>query len=175
MNGLANASSVFQAEDRALVEVACENRGNCDYDQRAFKGIATRSYARAALAAPIIADPIQALLNASAKGAAKNCEGASNAVKCGLAWANWTNSTKAQDSAADGNLGEILNALSAVQGLLWSTASVNDTVEVANPNTTSDTSPSGASGAPESTGAGSTLAASLTFVMIIAFAAALSC
>ena len=170
-----NASSIFQGEDGALVESACENNGKCSYDMRAFKAIAVRSFARAALAAPIVADNVHAMLNASAKGAAKNCKGDGNAVECGLAWTSSSNTTWEQKSAADGNLGEVLNALSAVQGLLWSTVSVNGTAGSAKPNGTSSGGPSGTPGAPENTGAGSTLVTSLTLVMAIALATALGC
>lgn len=80
-------------------------------------------------------------------------------------------------SDASNGLGERLNALQAVQALLWRTADFTSGLlnSTAGPNATTSGSPSGASGAPQSTGAGSTLAASVTFVVAIAFAAALSC
>ncbi|KAH6644307.1 glycoside hydrolase [Boeremia exigua] len=176
VTGFVNASSVFQGNDSALIEVACENNGKCDVDQRAFKGIATRSFARAAQVAPIVAEPIYTMLNASAKGAAQNCEGTGENVACGFSWSSLSNSNLEEKTAGDGNLGEVLNALSAVQGLLWRTVDFsNQTVGSSSPNTTTSGNASSTSGSPQSTGAGSTVAASFTFVLAVAFAAALSC
>jgi len=166
-----NASSVFTDDDGALQEVACELNGKCDVDQRAFKGVAARSFARAAQAAPIVADSIYKTLNASAKAAASSCVvNTGENVACSFEW----DTGSAGDSTG---LGESLNALQAVQALLWRTANFtsNPCNSTASPNGTTDGSPSGASAAPQSTGAGSTLAASVTFVLAIAFAAALSC
>lgn len=166
---------MFTDDNGALYEVACERNGKCDVDQRAFKGIAARSFARAAQAAPIIADPIYKTLNASAKAAASSCVTNTQLnVTCTFEW----NQGPVNDSSNDSNsLGERLNALQTVQALLWRTADftsgpLNSTV---GSNATGSGSPPGASGTPQNTGAGSTLAASVTFVFAIAFAAALSC
>lgn len=176
VTGFVNASTVFTQDDGALIEVACENNGKCDIDQRAYKGIATRSFARAAQVAPIVADSLHAIINASAKGAANNCEGSGDNVACGLDWSTTNNGTYERRTAADGNLGEVLSALSAIQALLWPTIDPNGTIESLSPNTTASGSPSGTSGnGAQHTGAGATLAASFTFVMAIAFAAALGC
>lgn len=181
VTGFVNASSVFTGDNGALVEVACENKGNCDIDQRAFKGIAMRSYARAAQVAPIVRDSLHDLLLASAKGAASNCEGSGDSVACGLNWSNSSESVWEKATAADGNLGETLNALQAIQGLLWpvidsEAGTANGTVGSGSPNGTTSGTPSGSSGsAAQPTGAGATLAASLTFILAAAFASALSC
>jgi mannan endo-1,6-alpha-mannosidase len=181
LTGFVNSSSVFQGDDGALIEVACEKKGNCDIDQRAFKGIATRSFARAAVAAPLVADSISAIISASAKGAVKNCNIRNDDVECRLTWSNSSNDAWGQWSVEAGSLGEVLNALSAVQALLWPTAgltngTVNGTSGSANHSASAPGSPSGSStGAPESKGAGSTFAASITFVLALAFATALSC
>ncbi|KAG9204982.1 hydrolase 76 protein [Epicoccum nigrum] len=180
LTGFVNSSSVFQGEDGALVEVTCEKTGNCDKDQRAFKGIATRSYARAAVAAPLVAESINAMISASAKGAVKNCNINNDDVECRLTWSNSSNDEWGQWSVESGSLGEVLNALSAVQALLWPTAeftngTTNGTSGSANHNASTTGNPSGPSDAPENTGAGSTFAASITFVLALAFATALSC
>lgn len=176
VTGFVNASSIFQGDDGALIEVACENNGKCDIDQRAFKGIATRSFARAARAAPIVADSLHSMLDASAKGAAQNCDGTGESVACRLSWSSSVNETWEKNTAGDGNLGEALNALSAVQALLWRTVELsNGTASPASPNATTTGSPSGASGSVLPTGAGATLATSFTCVLAVAFAAALSC
>ncbi|KAJ8117029.1 hypothetical protein OPT61_g1677 [Boeremia exigua] len=176
VTGFVNASSIFQGEDEALIEVACENNGKCDIDQRAYKGIATRSFARAARAAPIVADSIHNMLDASAKGAAQNCETTGNITACRLSWSSSSKGTSEQKVAGDGNLGEVLNALSAVQALLWRTVETsNATSGSTTPNGTTGGSPSGTSGGVQPTGAGSTLMVSFTFVLAVAFAAALNC
>ena len=125
---------------------------------------------------PIIAGSLHAIVNASAKGAAKNCEGSSDSVACGLDWSTSDNSTYERATASDGNLGEVLNALSAVQALLWPTIEVNRATWSAGSNSSASGSPSGtSSNGAQHTGAGTTLAASFTFVLAIAFAAASSC
>lgn len=174
VTGFVNSSTVFQNDDGVLTEVACENRGNCDVDQRAFKGIATRSFARAARAAPIVANSIYSMLNASAKGAAQNCNESDGKVACRLSWSSSGNDTREQNTAGDGNLGEVLNALSVVQALLWDTAS-NETVGSVSPNATSGGNSSDASGSVLPTGAASAYMASLTCVFAAAFAAFLGC
>ena len=180
LTGFVNSSSIFQGDDGALVEVACEETGKCDKDQRALKGIATRSFARAAVAAPLVADSINAMISASAKGAVKNCNVRDGDVECRLTWSNSSNDAWGQWSVDAGSLGEVLNALSAVQALLWPTAgltngTVNGTSGSGDHNASATGNPSGPSGAPESGGAGSTFAASITFVLALAFATALSC
>jgi mannan endo-1,6-alpha-mannosidase len=168
-----NASSIFTKDD-VLVEVACERNGKCDTDQRAYKSGAIRSYARAALVAPFIADSVHTLIEASAKGAAKSCEADSQDVKCNL---EWTGSPKLDTkSASDGNLGEVTNALSAVKALLWSSAKpFTPSAGSLGSNSTNGTGASGNSGAaaPENTGAAGTIAASAASALIVAFAAAL--
>jgi mannan endo-1,6-alpha-mannosidase len=181
VNGFVNASSVFYGTDDALVEAACENRGNCDIDQRAFKGIAVRSFGRATQAAPSVAEPINKMISASAESAAKNCEGSDEKVECRLSWTASSNSSWEAASASDGNLGEVLNALQAVQALLWPTIDItaagagNDSSKSTSTNATTSGSPSGSSSSASPTGAGATLATSFTLVLAVAFAAALSC
>lgn len=137
-----------------------------------------RSFARAAKAAPIIRDTIQNVLIASAKGAANSCKGSVEDVACRQGWLN--SSTSEQATAADGNLGEVLNALQAVQGLLWPTVAseagtINGTVGYTGPNATTSGSPSGTSGSvAQHTGAGAHLAASITSMLAVAFVVALS-
>lgn len=173
VKGFVNSSSIFTDDNGVLQEVACERNAKCDTDQRAFKGITARSLGRAAQAAPIVTDSIYKTLNATAKAAAASCEDSGNDVACNLYW-----SSKGIDSsrtAAGGNLGEVLNALQAVQALLWHTVDFSNlTSGSTSPNATTSGSPSGTSGAPQSTGAGSIVAASATMVLAVAFAAALS-
>lgn len=176
VTGFVNASSIFRDDDGVLIEVACEKNGKCDIDQRAFKGIATRSFARAALAAPVVAKSIRTMLDASAKGAAQSCEGEDDGVACRLSWSSSGNSASEQKTAGDGNLGEVLNALSAVQSLLWRNVEIsNGTIGSTTSNATTSGSPSGASGTVLPTGAGSSVAVSFTCVLAISLAVVLSC
>ena len=170
-----NASSIFTGDDGALVEEACEHSGKCAIDQRAFKGIAVRSFGRAALVAPIVADSIHSMLNASAKGAAENCKDNGDSVACGLSWSSSIDDTGDQATAAGGNLGEVLNALSAVQALLWPTTDFANGTGSVSPNATTSERPSGTTSGVENTGAGATLAVSFRIVLAFAFAATLSC
>jgi mannan endo-1,6-alpha-mannosidase len=117
VTGLVNASSVFQVQGtNVLSEVACEKNGKCNVDQKSFKGIASRSFARAALAAPFTADSLQKTLQASAKGAAKFCEGSGNDLSCGL---KWYEDSSELDSVLAGGLGEVFSSLEVIQALLY--------------------------------------------------------
>lgn len=143
-----------------------------------MKGIAARSFARAALFAPFAADSITNMLETSANAAAESCEGADD-VRCPL---NWTDVRAGWESAgaSDGNLGEVFNALEVVQGLLYPFATglkrANGT-GVGGGNSTQNGGVSGAVGAelPESTGGAGTVAVSVMAAFGVAFAAALSC
>ncbi|KAH7371593.1 glycoside hydrolase [Pyrenochaeta sp. MPI-SDFR-AT-0127] len=186
VKGFVNTSSVFQSsgDSPVLVETACESNGNCDTDQRAFKGIAARSYARAAMSAPIIAESISKVLQASAKGAARACDGNGADVSCRLDWTDGESKWESA-SAKKGNLGEVFGALEVVQALLYPQAkpllasggASGGKDGSGSGNTTQSAGPSGVSGAsvPQSTGSAGTIAASVTAVMVVAFAAALSC
>lgn len=115
------------------------------------------------------------MLDASAKGAARNCEKDGSNVACRLSWSNSSEGSWEQNVAGDGNLGEVLNALSTIQSLLWRTIDAfNSTIGLGSPNATTSVSPPGTSGSVQQTGAGSTLVASLTCVLAIAFAVVLS-
>ncbi|KAF3032349.1 hydrolase 76 protein [Didymella heteroderae] len=176
VKGFVNASSVFTDDNGALREVACEGNGKCSIDQRAFKGTAARSFGRAAQAAPFVADSIYKTLGASAKAAASSCTvNTEDDVACNFYWNE--QSIEESGTASNGHLGEVLNALQAVQALLWRTSDFSNSTSnsTASANATSSGSPSDTSGAPQSTGAGSTVAASFTFAIAVAFAAALSC
>lgn len=118
-------------------------------DQRAFKGLAARSLARAAVAAPFVADTFNDIIKVSAKAAAATCDGEGKDTRCGKKW--YEENDDAED-VEDGGLGEILSALEVVQGLLYSDA--KDWIagnETATPTGTSNPSASG-TGAPSGTG-----------------------
>jgi hypothetical protein len=171
-----NASSVLTKND-VLFEI-CEPKGMCTIHTRAFKSGAVRSYARAGLVAPIISDSVKTLIQASAKGAAKNCETTSENnvedVKCDL---EWDTASHNPQTASNGNLGEVTNALSVIKALLWSDAKpLTSGTPSSGSNSTSSDNSSSTSGAaaPGNTGTAGTIAASATSALLIAFVAALS-
>jgi mannan endo-1,6-alpha-mannosidase len=177
VKGFVDASSVFQSnESSVLVESACESKGTCDVDMRAFMGIFARTLARTALAAPIVSGSINKLLSTSAKAAASACSGGSD-PSCPLGWT--ADSKWESASAKDGNLGEVFNALGVVQGLLYPSAKALKTAGgvKAGASGTTGGAANGTTGtnAPQNTGAAGTFAASITAVFVVAFAAALSC
>jgi mannan endo-1,6-alpha-mannosidase len=165
-----NASSVFTKDD-VLFET-CEAKGMCTIQTRAFKSGAIRSYARAGLVAPFISDSVKTLIQASAKGAAGNCETTNENnvkdVKCGL---EWDTASRNQKNASNGNLGEVTNALSVIKALLWSDAKTSSGANSTSSDNSSSTSGAAAS---EHTGGSGTIAASATSALLIAFVAALS-
>jgi hypothetical protein len=171
-----NASSVFTKDD-VLFEI-CEPKGMCTIHTRAFKSGAVRSYARAGLAAPFISDSVKTLIQASAKGAAENCETTNENnvkdVKCGL---EWNTERRNLHTASSGNLGEVTNALSVIKALLWSDAKpLTPGTPSSGSNSTSSSNSSSTPGAaaPDHTGTAGTIAASATSALLIAFVAALT-
>lgn len=90
---------------------ACEQPGNCDVDQRSFKGYLARWMAAATVRAPFTYPALMPLLQSSATAAINTCTGGPDGNSCGLEW------TK---NAFDGSLGvgEQMSVLEVVQSLL---------------------------------------------------------
>jgi mannan endo-1,6-alpha-mannosidase len=179
--GFWNASSVFLKgdSDNILTEVACEFNGKCTIDDRAYKGLAARSYARAAIAAPFLASQISPVLEASAKAATGTCTTGDYAeeeggfeVQCALIW-------NEENIGRESDLSLLFGVLEVVQGLLSPSAkalaTANDTT--ATGNATQNVGASGTSGAglSQKTGSAGIMASCVTAVLSVAFAAALSC
>jgi mannan endo-1,6-alpha-mannosidase len=119
--------------------------------------------ARAALAAPIIADRIKNMLSASAIGAASACTvGERYDAECEFRWANLTEEYDFKGmSARMGNLPEVFNALEVVQGLLYPSAKGWLRAEgVGSGNGTGNGTQDG--GAPQNTGGAASTAATNT-------------
>ncbi|KAH4179144.1 mannan endo-1,6-alpha-mannosidase [Parastagonospora nodorum] len=183
VKGFVKSTSVFQWSTGSgiLTEYACQLAGQCDSDQRAFKGIFARTFARAALAAPIAADSINKLLTNSAKGAAMACT-AGDDPQCSLSWTADNDTDWEWATATDGNIGEVYAALEVMQGLLYpfakglKGASASSSANNATGNSTQGAEASGVSGAgtPQNTGAAGTLVASTITVFAVAFAVMLS-
>jgi mannan endo-1,6-alpha-mannosidase len=116
-----------------MIEVACENNGKCDVDQRSFKAYLARWMGYTAIVAPWTRAMIDPLLRASAEAAAKQCNGGADQTSCGLRWVD--------NGKNDGSfgVGEQMAALEVVQALLYPTVGGPATadkggISVSNPN-----------------------------------------
>jgi mannan endo-1,6-alpha-mannosidase len=121
---------------------ACEAPGNCNVDQRSFKGYLSRWMAATTVRAPFTYDALMPLLQSSATAAVKTCTGGIDGNSCGLQWTT---------GAFDGSLGvgEQMSVLETVQSLLSPT--VRGPVS-ANNGGTSKGDPSGGTGGTTPTG-----------------------
>ncbi|KAF1964161.1 cell wall glycosyl hydrolase Dfg5 [Bimuria novae-zelandiae CBS 107.79] len=164
--GFLNTSSVFQEDGGILFNVACENNGKCNTDQRAMKGLAARSYARAAIFAPFIAEELTSVLEASAKGAAEGCSGKEAKLQCSNKWTG--------NGEPSSGLGEVFGALAVVQGLLVkdakapATASDRGTGTSAGSPTANAPAASGSDQPPENEGAAGALTVSRGLSLAVA-------
>lgn len=110
-NILENLGLFFPEEQpNVMREYACEGNGNCDVDQRSFKGYLARWMGLTARLAPWTRDLIMPKLKGSAEAAAQQCSGRGNNI-CGLRWT---------ESTYDGNagVGEQMSALEVIQANL---------------------------------------------------------
>lgn len=76
--------------DGYMKEVACEDGGNCNNDQKSFKAYVSDWMAQTAKVAPFTAATIDPMLAASAQAAAPQCSGGSDGVTCGVRWGQST-------------------------------------------------------------------------------------
>lgn len=83
MEGILGGIKIF-IKNNVLYEVACEESGTCNIDQRSFKGYLARWLGVTAKIAPFTYDRIMPILRASAESAAQACTGPDDA--CGLRW-----------------------------------------------------------------------------------------
>lgn len=168
VTGFYKSGSVFRSnETGVLYEAACEGNGKCDVDQRAFKAIAARSLARAALYAPIIADDVRKTLEATAKAAAAGCSGDGQNLKCAHRWVG--GDADARTVSVNG-LGEATNALEVVQGLLYTEAKLGNGTSSQSPAASG--TPTGSAKPTEKTGAAPKMAVAWSGVTIAGMVAA---
>ncbi|KAI2780031.1 glycoside hydrolase family 76 protein [Daldinia loculata] len=97
-----------------MYEQKCELDSACNIDQTSFKASLARWLGKTAVLVPSLKSDIDALLEATAQGAASSCTGYGNAT-CGVQWY-----TGGFDGQSD--LGVELSALEAVQSLLAASA-----------------------------------------------------
>ena len=116
LDGIIEAAGIF-FNDNVMIEVACENNGKCDVDQRSFKAYLSRWMGYTAIVAPWTRTKLDPLMKASAQAAAKQCNAGANQTSCGLRWVD--------NGKNDGSfgVGEQMAALEIVQNLLYPTVS----------------------------------------------------
>jgi mannan endo-1,6-alpha-mannosidase len=94
-----------------MVEINCEEKKVCNFDQTSFKAYTARWLAVTTQLAPFTAATIMPKLRASAEGAARQCSGGDGGAWCGQ---NWNSATW------DGfkGVGEQMSALSTIAAML---------------------------------------------------------
>lgn len=161
----------MKKDSKILYEVACENNGKCNTDQRAYKGLTARSLARAAVSAPFIGDTVTAILEASAQAAAKGCSGEGDDLKCSQKWT-------AGGSDGNSGLGESFGVLAVTQALLVKNAKAVATGSSGGNGTSTGTStekaPSGSAKPVENEGAADGLAVSRGGLAVVALLASVA-
>jgi mannan endo-1,6-alpha-mannosidase len=104
------------SSNNVMIEIACENNGKCDVDQRSFKAYLSRWMGYTAIVAPWTREFLDPMLQTSAKAAAAQCTGGNDQTSCGLRWVD--------NGVNDGSfgVGEQMAALEIVQSLLYPSA-----------------------------------------------------
>jgi mannan endo-1,6-alpha-mannosidase len=112
-NIIETASGVFFPEG-VMKEVACEDNGKCDVDQRSFKAYLSRWTAATIKLAPWTKERLEPLLRSSAQKAIATCSGGADQQQCGLRW-----TTGAFDGSV--GVGEQMAVLEVMQSTLIDT------------------------------------------------------
>ncbi|KAF1963193.1 mannan endo-1,6-alpha-mannosidase DCW1 precursor [Byssothecium circinans] len=99
-------------KNNVMFEVACEENGKCNTDQRSFKAYLSRWMGYAMLTAPFTKDLLWPRLTTSAQAAAKQCTASGTEATCGLKW-----TLNGQNDGSVG-VGENMAALEVMQNLL---------------------------------------------------------
>ncbi|KIX10333.1 uncharacterized protein Z518_01415 [Rhinocladiella mackenziei CBS 650.93] len=110
INGIIGNLDVF-LKNNVIYEVACEDTGTCNIDQRSFKAYLARWMAAAAVRAPFAYPLLKPILETSAMAAAATCTGGDQGTSCGLKW-----TTGAFDGST--GVGEQMSALEVIQSNL---------------------------------------------------------
>ena len=101
----------FNPSTKIMAEVGCEPENACTTDGLTFKSFTIRWLALAAQLAPTLAEQIWPYIDASATGAAQQCDGGDGGTWCGYHWntATWDGSQ---------GVGQQMSALAAVSAPL---------------------------------------------------------
>lgn len=89
-NILTGGKVFFPGPAGTMKEIACEDAGNCNNDQKSFKAYTTYWMYETAKVAPFTAPTIMAMLEKDAVAAAAQCDGGSDGVTCGQKWSSAT-------------------------------------------------------------------------------------
>jgi len=110
IDGILDTSGLFFTNN-VMKEVACEDNGKCDVDQRSFKAYLSRWMAATTKLAPWTESTIMTRLSASAKAAVATCSGGADGNQCGLQWTT---------GSFDGSMGvgEQMSVLEVIQSNL---------------------------------------------------------
>ncbi|KAJ9652308.1 hypothetical protein H2198_008442 [Neophaeococcomyces mojaviensis] len=73
-------------QDGVMYEVACEDAGTCNVDQRSFRAYLARWMAATIVRAPFTRDLLKPILETSAQAAVATCTGGQDGNQCGLGW-----------------------------------------------------------------------------------------
>ncbi|KAH8881947.1 hypothetical protein GQ53DRAFT_772844 [Thozetella sp. PMI_491] len=127
VDGLLNRTIEFFFLNGTIVERPCEldDRNNCNWDQRSFKGYMLRWMATVTQVAPHTRETILPVLKTSTEGAVKACSGGDNGRRCGFRW-----NTGGFDDVT--GAGEQMSALAALSSLLISFETVQTTGPLTN-------------------------------------------
>lgn len=115
LTGIINSTDIFFSKDapNVMFEVACEQNGKCNVDQRSFKAYLARWMGYTMKVAPWTRDLIMPRLETSAKAAAAQCTAGTDQQTCGLRWTLANN----QNDGSFG-VGEQMAAMEVIQNLL---------------------------------------------------------
>jgi mannan endo-1,6-alpha-mannosidase len=118
LDGLLQRTLPLFFPDGIAVEIACETQGTCETDQKAFKGIMAKWLVDTLQVAPYTLETIMLMFTTTAQAAAQACVSPNS---CPLAW---TESLGSEGNRTATGVGEHLDALSFVQGLLAAQANL---------------------------------------------------
>jgi mannan endo-1,6-alpha-mannosidase len=113
LNGLLNRTLPLFFPNGVAIEIACETEGTCDTDQRAYKGIMGRWLADTVQVTPFTSTTIMLMFTTTAQAAAQACVSPN---ECPFIWGGGVVSNSGGNGTT--GVGEHLDALSFVQGLL---------------------------------------------------------
>jgi mannan endo-1,6-alpha-mannosidase len=95
-----------------MKEVACEDNGKCDVDQRSFKAYLARWMAATTKVAPFTSTELLPILDSSSQAAVGTCSAGADGNQCGLRW------SKGATNDGSMGVGEQMAVLEVVQGRL---------------------------------------------------------
>ena len=104
----------FHNEEKIMTEAGCEPENSCTTDGLTFKSFTLRWLALTAQLVPSTADTIWPYIQASAKGAAGQCNGGDDGTTCGYHW-----TTTTYDGST--GVGQQMSALAAISANLITT------------------------------------------------------